>query len=96
MAREADEIYLENSFDIFKVINLVETIPYHEYTVEVYRLIQKVKFSPSVGETRGYDFLFHGVRFFQYVTTNSDCLLKDKSFIDRMFEQSFKNALAIR
>jgi hypothetical protein len=35
------------------------------------------------------------VRFFQYVT-NSDCILKDKSFIDRMFEQSFKNALEIR
>lgn len=94
MARERNEIYLENGFDTFYVEELLVNKPYHEYTIEVYRLRQEVKIAPVVGYRTGYDFLFHGVRFYQYITDHP-AILEDKKFIDRMFEMSFKDALSI-
>ena len=94
MARERNEIYLENSYDIFKVIDFIEEKPFHEYTLEIYSLRQFLKGSTSVGLVHGYDFLFNGVRFYQYITSYPSVLEKD--FIDYMFAKSFKNDLAIR
>jgi hypothetical protein len=94
MARQINDLYLENSFDRFFVVELIESKKYHEYTVEIYSLRQEVKNSSSVGPSCGYDFLFHGVRFFHYITGHP-AILDDKQFIDRMLERSYQDALGL-
>lgn len=93
MARQPNDIYLENHLDIFTVVCLSETKKIGEFDVEIYKLHQKVKFINREGPAFGIDYLFHGERFDQLVTS-SDKYINLNSIKER-FEWHFKKQLNI-